>query len=74
MKTDVDSIFGLTAKITDCRLRMLNTLGSGFHDKVYENAPAYELRKQALSVEQQYPPTRRRLAVSYLCLSAFICG
>jgi len=32
-----------------------NTLGYGFLEKVYENALAHELRKQALSVQQQIP-------------------
>jgi len=30
-------------------------LGSGFLEKVYENALVYELRKQGFHVEQQYP-------------------
>jgi GxxExxY protein len=35
-------------------------LGSGFLEKVYENALAYELRQMGLKVEQQKP-----IAVSY---------
>lgn len=34
---------------------MHNTLGSGFLEKVYENALAIELRKAGLEVEQQTP-------------------
>lgn len=33
---------------------MSNTLGTGFLEKVYENALAYELRKAGLKVAQQY--------------------
>ena len=32
---------------------MSNTLGCGFLEKVYENALAFEIRKQGLSAEQQ---------------------
>ena len=32
---------------------MLNTLGAGFLERVYENALAYELRKAGMSVYQQ---------------------
>ena len=39
---------------------MLNTLGAGFLDKVYEKAFAHELRKAGLDVVQQ-----RGLAVTY---------
>ena len=33
---------------------VLNTLGAGFLEKVYENALAYELRAAGASVHQQY--------------------
>ena len=33
---------------------VLNTLGAGFLEKVYENALAYELRTAGLAVLQQY--------------------
>ena len=55
MKRDGDPINGLNEKIIGCGFRVLNTPGNGFLDKVYENALAYELRKQGLRVEQQYP-------------------
>lgn len=34
---------------------MSNTLGSGFLEKVYENALAHELRKASLGVREQHP-------------------
>jgi GxxExxY protein len=36
---------------------VLNSLGSGFLEKVYENALAHELRKAGISVEQQHATT-----------------
>jgi len=43
----------LTEKIIGCAFAVANTLGSGFLEKVYENALAHELRKAGLSVQQQ---------------------
>jgi GxxExxY protein len=43
----------VTEKIIGCAYVVANTLGSGFLEKVYENALAHELRKAGLSVEQQ---------------------
>ncbi len=45
----------LTEKIIGCAHRVSNILGSGFLEKVYENALAHELRKAGLEIEQQYP-------------------
>ncbi|MBI2296045.1 MAG: GxxExxY protein [Betaproteobacteria bacterium] len=45
----------VTEKIINCVYRVSNTLGSGFLEKVYENALAIELRQNGLRVEQQYP-------------------
>jgi GxxExxY protein len=45
-------------KITDCIIgcayKIGNNLGSGFLEKVYENALAYEIKREGLEVEQQY--------------------
>src|SRR5579863_913180 len=41
-------------RIIGCAFRMMNTLGSGFLEKVYENALAHELRKAGLQVSQQH--------------------
>jgi len=38
---------------------VLNSLGPGFAEKVYENALVHELRKSGLRVEQQVPLTVR---------------
>jgi len=42
-----------TEKIIGCAFKVSNTLGSGYLEKVYENALAHELRKAVLKVEQQ---------------------
>lgn len=43
----------LTEKVIGCAFKVANTLGSGFLEKVYENALAYELRKSGVIVDQQ---------------------
>lgn len=43
----------VTEKIIGCAYTVANTLGSGFLEKVYENALSYELRKAGLAVQQQ---------------------
>ena len=50
----------LTERIIGCSYTVGNTMGSGFLEKVYENALAHELRKSGLKVEQQ-----RSLQVCY---------
>ena len=45
----------ITERIINCVYRVSNTLGSGFLEKVYENAVAIELWKNGLRVEQQRP-------------------
>ena len=42
-----------TEKIIKAGYKVYNTLGSGFLEKVYENALAIEVRKLGLPVEQQ---------------------
>ena len=43
----------LSERIIGCAFRVLNTLGTGFLEKVYENALAHEMREVGLSVVQQ---------------------
>jgi GxxExxY protein len=50
----------LSKTIIGCAYTVANILGSGFLEKVYENALAYELRKTGLHVEQQ-----RSISVKY---------
>ena len=44
----------ITEKVIGSAFIVSNTLGSGFLEKVYENALTHELRKTGLSLEQQY--------------------
>jgi GxxExxY protein len=53
MHADETGTNGLTERIIGCAFQVLNTLGAGFLEKVYENALAYELREAGLAVAQQ---------------------
>jgi GxxExxY protein len=46
-----------TDKIIGCCYTVISSLGSGFLEKVYENALAHEIRKTGLFVVQQHPAT-----------------
>ena len=51
---------GITREIIGAAIRVSNTLGVGFLEKIYERAMAYELSKRGLGVEEQKP-----IAVTY---------
>jgi len=44
-----------TDVIIGCAYKVHNTLGSGYLEKVYENALRIELKKNGFAVEQQFP-------------------
>ena len=44
----------ITERIIGCVYKVSNTMGSGFLEKVYENALTLELRKNGLKVKQQH--------------------
>ena len=48
-------INSITERVIGASFKVANTLGSGFLEKVYENAIAHELRKIGFAVEQQKP-------------------
>jgi len=48
-----DKLNDLSGLVIGCAFIVLNTLGAGFLEKVYENALAYELRASGLLVVQQ---------------------
>src|SRR5271154_640640 len=50
----------LSKRIIGCALTVLHALGTGFLEKVYENALLLELRKAGLAVSQQH-----RMVVRY---------
>lgn len=49
----------LAERVIGCAFKVSNTLGSGFLEKIYENALVLELKKSGLKVGQQYPITIR---------------
>jgi len=51
----MDDIDKLYEKVIGCSFKVHNTLGSGFLEKVYENALAFELSNSGLVVLQQFP-------------------
>jgi GxxExxY protein len=54
MNTDErDRLNGLTSKVIGAAQKVSTVLGSGFLEKVYENALAIELRARGLRVKQQ---------------------
>ena len=50
-----DELDALSEKIIRAAYKVSNTLGSGFLEKVYENALAHQLRKDGVKIEQQRP-------------------
>ena len=48
-------IYEITEKIIGCAYTVHNFLGSGFLEKVYENALVMELRGENLNVKTQHP-------------------
>ena len=54
MNTNISVLDALSNRIIGCALTVANTLGSGFLEKVYENALALEPRRAGLAVAQQH--------------------
>ena len=55
MDTGEDGVNLVSGRIIGCALTVLHALGTGFLEKVYENALVHELRKSGLAVSQQHP-------------------
>ena len=47
---DKDGLNDLSGRVIGCAFTVLNTLGAGFLENVYENALAYEIRSAGLTV------------------------
>jgi GxxExxY protein len=60
METGEHRVNLLSKQIIGCALTVLHGLGTGFLEKVYENALSHELRKAGLGVSQQH-----RMVVRY---------
>lgn len=54
MQADEDRLNGLSERIIGAAFKVLNSLGSGCLEKVYENALAHELRNNGCAVSQQH--------------------
>jgi len=54
-RDELDRYNPITEKIIGCAYTVSNVLGSGFLEKVYENALAHEIKKAGLKVQQQVP-------------------
>jgi GxxExxY protein len=57
MHTDEDGVSRITERVIGGAFQVLNTLGVGFLERVYENALVHELRKRGLDVVQQHGVT-----------------
>lgn len=57
---DIDRFHDLTELIIGCAFEVHRELGSGFLEKVYENALGLELQRKGIEVQQQRP-----ISVSY---------
>ena len=57
MHADEDRLNDLSRAVIGGAFTVINTLGAGFLEKVYENALAHELRKAGCAVEQQHGMT-----------------
>jgi GxxExxY protein len=53
MNADIAHINRITETVIGCAFRVMNTLGAGFLERVYENSLALDLRDVGLTVAQQ---------------------
>ena len=54
INTDQHRLNEITFQINGCAMDVLNTIGHGFHEKIYENALAISFKKRELSFSQQH--------------------
>jgi GxxExxY protein len=59
MHEDDTTLNRISDRIIGCAFAVMNTLGCGFPENVYENALAHELRNAGLGVAQQHAITVR---------------
>ena len=52
---ELDRYNPITEKVIGCAYTVSNVLGSGFLERVYENALTHEIKKAGLKVQQQVP-------------------
>ena len=54
MHADSAVLNDLSGRVIGCAFTVLNTLGAGFLEKIYENALAIEMRAAGLAIVQQH--------------------
>lgn len=54
MDTDKHGLDELSFLINGCAIDVINAVGHGFHEKIYENAMAIAFEKRGLKFNQQY--------------------
>ena len=72
---DAARLSELSGVVTGCPLIVLNTLGAGFPEKVYDHASAHEVREAGLLVAQQNGSGSPMMVLSWvntplICLSS----
>lgn len=55
MNIDKSRLNNIIDRIIESAETVMSVLGCGFEDKVYERALIYELTKQGITIESQYP-------------------
>lgn len=55
INTDEHGLNEITFKINGCAMDVINSIGHGFHEKIYENAMALAFEKRGISFSQQQP-------------------
>ncbi len=53
MDTDEHGLNEITFSVNGCAMDVINQVGHGFHEKIYENALALALKKRGLNFSQQ---------------------
>ena len=53
MNTDEHRLSELTFAINGCAMNVLNNIGHGFHEKIYENAMVVALKNKGITFTQQ---------------------
>lgn len=53
INTDEQKLNEITFKVNGCAMDVLNAIGHGFHEKIYENALAVAFKKRGLIFSQQ---------------------
>ncbi len=54
IRADIQRLDALTEVVIGCAFNVLNTMGAGFLEKVYENALIMDLRQAGCLAEQQF--------------------